>query len=186
VISTTLPPPSGCGLLELVDELTELVVRLVPRDDFLAIDAAWLISHFFGTVNVPLDAPDAEHMAALEGLRTFHVHGVLAVTSVGTATKAAELLAVCLDDVVHEQNLHEDLAVLGGEVVVRVALGLVVGPLEPLAEPVEALQMEWWGFFASTARARGVDSIVQCYVLIGRGTGRWRCLVAGEVDVVVL
>ena len=183
MISTTLPP-SGRGLLKLVDELTKLVVRLVPRDDFLAIDAAWLVSRFFGTVDVPLDAPDAERMAALEGLHVFHVHGVLAVAAVGMATKAAELLTVCHNDAMHEQDLHKDLAVLGGKVVVRVALGLVMGPLEPLAEPVEALEMEWWGFFASTACTGGVDSIFQCYILVGRETGRRWCLVAGEVDVV--
>ena len=179
------PPPSGRGLFEDIDELTKLVVWLVPRDDLLAVDAAGFVSGLLGAMNVPLDALDAERMAALEGLRVFHVHGVLAVAAVGMATKAAELLTVCHNDAMHEQDLHKDLAVLGGKVVERVALCLVVGPLEPLAEPVEALEMEWWGFFASTARTGGVDSIFQCYILVGRETGRRWCLVAGEVDVVV-
>jgi len=59
-----------------------------------------------------------------------------------------------------------------------------MGPLEPLAEPVEALEMEWWGFFAGSACAGGVDSIVQCYVFIGREASRRWCFIAGEVDVV--
>jgi len=37
-------------------------------------------------------------------------------------------------------------------VVVRVALGLVVGPLESLAEPVEATEVEQRGFLAGAAR----------------------------------
>jgi len=144
----------------------------------------WLVSRFFGTVNVPFDALNAECVAALEGLRAFHIHGVLAVAAVCTATEAAELLAVCFNDTLHEQDLHKDLTVLGGKVVVRVALGFVVGPFEPLAEPVEALEMEWRSFLAGTACAGGVDSVVQCYIFISREAGRRWCLVAGEVDVV--
>ena len=160
VISTTLPPPSGRRLLEDIDELTKLVVRLVPRDDLLAINAAGFVSGLFGAVDVPLDALNAERVAALESLCTFRVHGVLAVAAICTAAKAAELLAVRLDDTVHEQNLHKDLAVLGSKVVVRVAFGFVVGPLELLAEPVKALEMERWGFLAAAACAGGVDSVV--------------------------
>ena len=179
-----ITPPSGRGLFEDIDELTKLVVRLVPRDDLLAVDAAGFVSGLLGTMNVPLDAFDAECVAALEGLRTLRVHGVLAVAAVCAAAEAAELLTVGLDDAVHEQDLHEDFTVLGGEVVVRVAFGLVVGPLEPLAEPVEATEVEWWGFFAGSACAGGMDGIVQCYVFVGREASGRRCLVASEVDVV--
>jgi len=96
------PPPSGRGLFEDINELTKLVVWLVPRDDLLAVDAAGFISGLFGAVNVPLDALDAERVAALEGLRALRVHGVLAVTAVRAAAEAAELLAVRLNDTVHE------------------------------------------------------------------------------------
>jgi len=179
-----ITPPSGRGLLENIDELTELVVRLVPRDDLLAINAARLVSRFLSAVDVPLDALDAERVAALEGLRTFRDHRVLTIAAVCATAEATELLAVCFDDAVHEQDLYEDFAVLGGEVVVRVALRFVLGPFEPLAEPVEALEVEWRGFFAGTACAGGVDSVVQRYVLKGWETGRWRRLVAGEINVV--
>ena len=179
-----ITPPSGRGLFEDIDELTKLVVRLVPRDDLLAVDAAGFVSGLLGAMNVPLDALDAERMAALEGLRALRVHGVLAVTAVRPATEAAELLAVGLDDAVHKQDLHEDFAVLGGEVVVRVAFSLVVGPLESLAEPVEATEVEWRGFLAGAACAGGMNGIVQCYVFVGREASGRRRLVASEVDVV--
>ena len=179
-----ITPPSGRGLFEDVDELTKLVVRLVPCDDLLAVDAAGFVSGLLGAMNVPLDALDAERMAALEGLRALRVHGVLAVTAVRAAAEAAELLAVCLDDAMHEQDLHEDFAVLGGKVVVRVAFGLIVGPLKPLAEPVKATEVEWWGFFAGSACAGGMYGIVQCYVFVGREASGQRPLVASEVDVV--
>jgi len=103
MISTTLPPPpSGRGLLEDIDELTKLVVRLVPHDDLLTIDAARLVSHLLSAVDVPFDALNAERVATLEGLCVLRVHGVLAVAAVRTATEATELLAVHLDDAVHE------------------------------------------------------------------------------------
>ena len=111
-------------------------------------------------VDVPLDALDAERVAALEGLRAFCNHRVLAIAAICVAAEATELLAVCLDDVVHEQDLDKDLAVLCSEVVVRVAFGFVVGPLESLTEPVEALEVERRGFLAAAARAGGVDGVV--------------------------
>jgi len=102
VISTTLPPPSGCGLLELFDKLAQLVVRLVPRNDLLAVDAAWLIAGLLGTLDVVLDAADAECVSALQDLRAVLVHWHLAVTAECAAAESAELVAVGFDDAVEE------------------------------------------------------------------------------------
>ena len=184
MISTTLPPPSGCGLLEDVDELTKLVVRLIPRDDLLAVDAAWLVSCLLCAVDVPFDASNAECMATLEGLRMLRDHGILAVTAVCMVAEATELLTACFDDAVHEQDLDKDLAVLHCEVVVQVVFGLVVCPGEPFAEPVKALEVEWWGFLAGMACTGSMDGIVLGDIFVGRETSGRRRLVVGEVDVV--
>ena len=118
MISTTLPPPSGCGLLEDINELTKLVVWLVPCNELLAVDAVRLVSCLLGTVDVPFDTSDAKCVAALEGLHTLHDHGILAVAAVCTAVEVTELLTVRFDDTVHEQDLNKDLTVLCGKVVV--------------------------------------------------------------------
>jgi len=62
---TTTPPPSGCDPLKIINELAKLVVQLVPRDDLLAVNAAWLVFCLLSALDVPLDAVDAEHVSTM-------------------------------------------------------------------------------------------------------------------------
>jgi len=128
------PPLQVAG----VNELAELIVQFVPRDDFLAVNAVWLISCLLSTVDVPFDTSNAEGVSTLADLHVFCDHGHPAGTAVGVVSKAAELFAVCINDLVHEQDLNEDLAVLSSKVVERVALGFVVHPGQSFIEPVKA------------------------------------------------
>ena len=100
--------PSGYRLFECVDGLAKLVVWLVPCDDLLTANTTWLISSLLSTVDVPFDTPNAECVSTLEDLCTLCNYRHLAVAAVDVALEAAELLAVCFDDAVHEQNLDKD------------------------------------------------------------------------------
>jgi len=163
-----------------------LVVGLVHRDDLLAVDATWHVSCFLSALDVSFDTSNAECVSALEGLCVFCDHGHLAVTAVGMTTMAAELLMVLFDDAMHEQDLDEDLTVLGSKVVERVALRLVVRPGQSFVEPVEASEANGWHVLAHAALAGHATHVLLLHILIGGQAGGRRCLLTGEVDVVAL
>jgi len=62
----------------------------------------WLVAGLLGTLDVVLDAADAERVPALQGLHAVLMHGVLAVAAESVSPKSAELVAVGLDNVVKE------------------------------------------------------------------------------------
>ena len=77
------------------------------------------------------------------------------------------MLAVFFDDAMHEQDLDEDLAVLGSEVVERVALRLVVRPRQSFVEPVEASEANGWHVLAHAALAGCATHVLFLHVLVG-------------------
>ena len=75
---------------------------------------------------------------------------------------------------------------MGSDGAERLALAGVECPKKFSTEPVEALEVEWWGFLAGAACSGGMNSIILSDVFIGQEASGWQRLVAGEIDVVTL